>query len=291
MEKFVREGHENVRFFIGPEVEKTPAADKRTLFVVGLQDTETVERLAREWKTPHIFLSANRSFDSVAEVDGVLKVGDTLVSDWEAQIHYLLDRGFMVSLDYPAHKHELVLRALNAGIWQSRNFVPILSVAIPKVSTSSMNLTIKIDDSNFRATNDGVWCLNHHEVTDSNRFTSWDEYRDDMILSEDQITKTISPTFRPAAGPVILPVNVEPAVELVMPTEPVEDVKADLPKNDGSLGLDTESTTALKPDPETVSEHVVESPVNAAEAYAEGATTDPLGKDAPKKTKASKKAE
>ena len=92
MEKFVRKGHENVRFFVGPEVEKTPAADKRTLFVVGLQDTATVERLAREHKTPHIFLSANRSFDSVEEVDpGVFMVGDTMVSDWEAQIHYLLD--------------------------------------------------------------------------------------------------------------------------------------------------------------------------------------------------------
>ena len=133
MDKFIREGHEGVRFFVGPEVEQTPAFCKRTLFVVGLEDTDLVERLARHHKTPHIFLSANRSFDGLEFVEGhgyVIFQNDkknfTMASDWEAQIHALLDKGFMVSLDYPAHKHADVLKILNPGIWQSRNFVPVL---------------------------------------------------------------------------------------------------------------------------------------------------------------------
>lgn len=285
MEKFVRDGHQGVRFFVGPEVEKTPAADKRTLFVVGLQDTTLVERLAREYKTPHIFLSANRSFDSVEEVKpGIYMVGETMVSDWETQIHYLLDKGFMVSLDYPAHKHALVLKALNPGIWQSRNFVPILSVAIPNVSTSSVNLTIKIDDSNFRATNDGVWCMNHHEVTDSNRFTSWNEYRDDMILTEEQIGPvTESAPAVKVVTPVYADVN-KPKVNLAAAKAQMQDTMSAFEgsltaiQNDASIGLDAESASKLKPDPdEVVAPVVVNTVEDAAAAYADGTKEDPLG--------------
>lgn len=191
MDDFTREGHTQTRFFIGPEVEQTPAFNKKTLFVVGLEDTALVENLARQEKAQHIFLSANRSFDSVALVGDIYMVGDTLASDWEKQIQHLLDKGFTVSLDYPAHKHIDLLRILNPGIWQSRNFVPILSVMIPHVSNSSPNLTIKIDDINFKATNPGVWCMHHHEVTDSNRFTDWQDYSSDVILTEEQIASAI----------------------------------------------------------------------------------------------------
>ena len=37
-----REGHEDVRFFIGTEVEKSPAYGQRTLFVVGYQPTNEI---------------------------------------------------------------------------------------------------------------------------------------------------------------------------------------------------------------------------------------------------------
>jgi hypothetical protein len=297
MEKFVRTGHENVRFFIGPEIEKTPAADKRTLFVVGLQDTNIVEGLAREYKTPHIFLSANRSFDSVEEVEpGVYMVGKTMVSDWEKQIHYLLDKGFMVSLDYPAHKHALVLKALNPGIWQSRNFVPILSVAIPNVNTSSVNLTIKIDDSNFKATNDGVWCMNHHEITDSNRFTSWNEYRDDVILTDDEIGKHyVSGAVPNPVLKVSIPDDVMTKLRVPEPVyadinKPALNMEA--VKNIVEAGLDPDAPSKLKPENEEEKSPTIvaiTNPVDAAEAYAEGATTDPLAAKEPEKKAKAKK--
>ena len=37
-----REGHEDTRFFIGTEVEHTPAYGQRTLFVVGYQPKEEI---------------------------------------------------------------------------------------------------------------------------------------------------------------------------------------------------------------------------------------------------------
>jgi hypothetical protein len=302
MEKFVRKGHENVRFFVGPEIEQTPAFGKKTLFVVGLQDTSLVEKLAREHKTPHIFLSANRSFDSVEEVDpGVYMVGATLASDWEKQIHYLLDQGFMVSLDYPAHKHVMVLKILNAGIWQCRNFIPVLSVAIPHVNTSGPNLTIKIDDSNFGATNPGIWCMNHHEVTDSNRFTSWNEYHDDMIL--DVPVEYVSPALQKGqakVGKIMNPHDVPDTTGLDIIPEGTAKILANsnttpvisVTKNETEIGLDPFAKSSLKSENEEEKNSkgtVITSPQKAAEAYAEGAKEDPLGKTATKKTKVTKK--
>ena len=37
-----RPGHEQVDFFVGEEVEHTPAFGKRTLFVVGIQNTAEI---------------------------------------------------------------------------------------------------------------------------------------------------------------------------------------------------------------------------------------------------------
>lgn len=299
-----RDGHKDVAYFIGPEVEHTPAYSKRTLFVVGKQDVAQIELMAREWKTPHIFLGANHSF-------AYENPGDN--SYWDKTITALLDVGFSVTLDYPAHQHEQVLKMLNPGIWQSRLFVPLLSVRIPKVQTSSVNLTIKIDDIDFNSTNEGVWCLHHHQVTDSNRFTPWQDYTTDTILD-------------PIIGAVPNPVLTIPAVKAEKPNKAQmqdtmsafagslaardmealkEPVYADINKpdlikyaaeklqvtqNDSELGLDTESPSKLKPDPEEVVALVVPATAeDAAEAYADGAKEDPLGpKGAVKPAKAKK---
>ena len=37
-----REGHDNVDFFRGVEVERTPAFGKKTLFVVGIQPIDSI---------------------------------------------------------------------------------------------------------------------------------------------------------------------------------------------------------------------------------------------------------
>lgn len=313
MSDFVRKGHEGVKFFIGPEIEQTPAFGKKTLFVVGLQETELVEKLAREHKTPHIFLSANRSLDTLEFVDGHYIVpgpfGTTRAEDWETQIHSLLDRGFMVSVDYPAHKHEMMLKVLNAGIWQSRNFVPVLSVAIPHVSTSSPNLTVKIDDSNFKATNPGVWCMHHREVTDSNRFTDWNEYGDDEIISEDEIqrfSKKITTLPARVAVPIVannpatpanesVPIGVggaevesfaeinAPGINLAGVRAKLAEIEASEVKNDSDAGLDPTGKSKLKADPDAPVE-VIKAPVtDVASAYAGEIVADPLGKEASKK--------
>lgn len=294
-----RDGHDNVAFFIGPEVEHTPAYSKKTLFVVGKQDVATIERIAREYKTPHIFMGANHSFD-VDPTDGTLY--------WDNTITALLDRGFWVTLDYPAHQHDKVQLILNKGIWQSRQFVPLLSVRISNIQTSSPNLTIKLDDVDFKASNAGVWCWNHQAITDANRFTDWQDYETDYVLTESQVTPTINPGPTGWAGP--LEVKVEPQVKTEAPKKfEMQDTMSAFAgslatlraavtegptdaKNDGSLGLDPAPTTALKPETEveaTVKALDIIDAAAAADAYAEGAKEDPLSKEASKKPVKAKK--
>jgi hypothetical protein len=251
-----RDGHNNARFFIGPEVEHTPAFNKRTLFVVGKQPVADIVQFAREQKTTHIFMGANHSF--AVDHD----------SYWDTTITHLLDRGFWVSLDYEAHLHGDVLKMLSKGIWQSRIFVPMLSIRIPHLQTSSQNLTLKFDDVDFKATNAGVWCLNHHEVTDSNRFTDWQDYGSDEVLAAEITTYVGSITTienaeeiknNEAAGldTVVTPGNLTPA-EVINTMSTI--------KNDGEIGLDTVPKKAV----EDVVEAVTTTPADAAEAYAEG---------------------
>ena len=273
-----RTGHETATFFVGGEVEKSPAFSKKTLFVVGKQDTLEIEKHAKEHKVQHIFLGANHSFDASHYTDYFGKT-------WDDQITYLLDRGYWVTLDYQAHEHVKVLKMLNAGVWQSRLFVPLLSVRVPNVETSSPNLTIKIDDIDFKATNPGVWCLNFHQVTDSNRFTDWTEYTSDIVIE----TKTYD-DGTVATGVAPLP-NDSPTERRVFSVDIGDATPAEAKKmldevrermNNPELGLDTTSVSKLKPENEENHETNVAPQVtfkdaqSAADAYTQGTTSDPL---------------
>ena len=245
-----RDGHNNVAFFIGPEVEHTPAYSKKTLFVVGKQDIKSILKHATEHKVTHIFMGANHSFDASIPVSPY----------WNETIIALLDKGFWVTLEYEAHLHKAMLSVLNPATWLSRMFVPLLSVRIPSIHTTSSNLTVKIDDVDFNATNPGVWCMHFKEVTDSNRFTDWTEYGSDLIITQEQSTPAVT-------------------------------VQTEV-KNQTELGLDPDSKSLLKPEYEETKVSPVafiKSPTDAAEAYAEGAKTDPLSaKESTKKAKAKK---
>jgi succinate dehydrogenase/fumarate reductase-like Fe-S protein len=64
-----RDGHNEVSFFIGTEVEHTPAFGKRTLFVVGVQDAQIVIQEAKNNKIEHIYFGANQSFPAIDKND------------------------------------------------------------------------------------------------------------------------------------------------------------------------------------------------------------------------------
>jgi hypothetical protein len=160
-----REGHNNVQFFTGTEVERTPAFGKQTLFVVGIQSAESIALNLQGCE--HIFFGANHSFDPKDNLEW---------ARWEGMIGYFLERGYLCSLDIPMSAVE---QFNDSGLCEYRNFVPQIRVSIPYVKLWNYNTMIKIDDIDFDATNPGVWTHSLHSLMSRRTFTDWDQYNKD----------------------------------------------------------------------------------------------------------------
>lgn len=169
-----REGHENVNFFFGTEVEKTPAFGKQTLFVVGVQPVDEIAHHFRFGRNPggieHIFFGANHSFNPKDNLEW---------ARWEGMIGYFLERGYLCSLDIPVTHIETFN---DSGLCEYNNFIPQIRVSIPYVKLWNYNTMVKIDDNDFDATNPGVWTHSLHSLMSRETFTSWDEYSKDAPL-------------------------------------------------------------------------------------------------------------
>ena len=165
---------DDVTFFVGTEIEKTPAYGMETLFVVGIHDPETVSRLAEEKGCKHIFVGANHSFNPESKSDPISAIGE-----WDRMIIPLLQKGYLVSLDFDVRFIEDVLES---GYNEYDNFIPQISVKVPYIKQFNYNAMLKIDDKDFRASNPGVWCHRLHELMDQSVFTDWNQYGNDEPL-------------------------------------------------------------------------------------------------------------
>ena len=165
----IREGHEEVSFFIGTEVEHTPALGMPTLFVVGYQTQEVIEeQLNKCLGIRHIFFGANDSYRPRTPAEHTA---------WENVIMTFLDRGFWCSLDIP---FEYVAEFHEGGLCERDRFIPIIKVPIPYIRLWNYNTCIKIDDQDFAASNPGVWVHSLHDLQDQTKFTPWHHYQEDQ---------------------------------------------------------------------------------------------------------------
>jgi hypothetical protein len=173
-----RPGHENVKFFVGTEVEHSPAFGMKTLFVVGIQPVEAIHAWAVAHKCDHIYFGANQSFPK-------LDVNNTEWKPWENMIGFMLQSGFggghryTCTLDLDVSCAEALLEG---PLTEHPNFIPMLSVKLPYIRQLGYNATLKLDDKNFQATNPGVWCHNLHDLQDRSVFTDWSKYTKDETL-------------------------------------------------------------------------------------------------------------
>lgn len=171
-----RQGHESKKFFLGREIEHTPARGLKTLFVVGYQDPADIQAVLDDpyvsigGDVEHIYFGANHSFD--------IDPGQAWKA-WERMIVTFLDLGFWCSLDLPS-KHAEPL--LETSLIESNNFIPIISIRLPYIRQFNYNTVIKIDDHDFAATNPGVWCHRLHDLQQTQCFTNWNEYQKDEVL-------------------------------------------------------------------------------------------------------------
>ena len=160
---------DNVTFFVGTEIEHTPAYGKKTLFVTGVQPVEHIAVNLQGCE--HIFFGANHSFNPQTYEEH---------KAWEDMILFFLDKEYLCSLDIPINQVE---EFHESGYCEYNNFIPQIRIPIPYIKLWNYNTMIKIDDKDFKATNPGVWSHSLHKLMDRDNFTSWDQYKGDTIIS------------------------------------------------------------------------------------------------------------
>ena len=169
----IRAGHEQVDFFIGREVEHSPAFGHKTLFVVGLQDSTHIIKKTVQNECTHIYFGANQSFPNPEVNDGVQW------RPWETMVSDCLKRGFLCTLDLDV---KAVEGLVEGPLCEYNNFIPMISVKLPSLQMLGYNATIKLDDKDFAATNPGVWCHSLHDLRDRKVFTDWSKYTKDEVI-------------------------------------------------------------------------------------------------------------
>ncbi len=167
---------DNVVFFVGKEVEHTPAFGMLTLFVTGVHTPEEVQdALDAHYalgghSIEHIFFGANHSFNPV---------GYDEHKQWEVMIYHFLKKDMLCSLDIPMSQVE---EFHEGGLCEYDNFIPQIRVPIPYIRLWNYNTMLKIDDKDFKATNPGVWSHSLHTLMDRSKFTDWAQYKNDEIV-------------------------------------------------------------------------------------------------------------
>lgn len=168
-----RAGHEQVDFFVGREVEHSPAFGHKTLFVVGIQDASVIVNMVMNNNCSHVYFGANQSFPNPETNDG-----DTW-REWEGMITECLQRGLLCTLDLDVSSAEGLVES---ALVEYNNFIPMISVKLPYLQLLGYNATIKLDDKDFAATNPGVWCHQLHDLKDRAKFTDWSKYTKDEVI-------------------------------------------------------------------------------------------------------------
>lgn len=165
--------NEHITYFVGTEIEHTPAYGMETLFVVGLQNVNDIAtHLSKGEKEniQHIFFGANHSYNPQTYDEH---------KSWENMISFFLDKDYLCSLDIPINQVE---EFNESGLCEYNNFIPQIRVPIPYVRLWNYNTMIKIDDKGFNATNPGVWSHSLHTLMNRKNFTDWSQYKKDKVL-------------------------------------------------------------------------------------------------------------
>ena len=168
---------DDIDYFVGREVEKTPAYDKNTLFVVGIKPVKDVLKLATRNDCDHVYLGANQSFHLTGE-SGTEEESQ----GWDNLVTELLKAGLWVTLDYDVRYHDYVIES---GYNENDNFISMISVKLPHVNQLNYTACIKLDDIDFKATNPGVWVSYVQEHLDRKKFTDWEKYTKDLPIKVD----------------------------------------------------------------------------------------------------------
>jgi hypothetical protein len=164
---------EDITYFTGVEIERTPAFGMMTLFVVGVQSVDEITNHAVKNNCTHIYFGANQSFPRLATDDA------DAWRPWERMIDQCLTADYWCTLDFDV---SIVQGVLEMPVIGHRRFIPQVSVKLPYLTQLGYNATIKLDDLDFDHSNPGVWCHRLRDLTTTETFTDWDQYGKDVII-------------------------------------------------------------------------------------------------------------
>ncbi len=163
-----------VRFFVGKELEHTPMYDHMTLFVVGNEFDEEIEKRLKLYPdVDHIYFAANHSYDVFNEYD---------------QLERFLNKGYNVTYECTADMYQYIKDRLPlVRVVPSTQFTVMISVVVPKIDSithpdAKNSIILKIDDTDTDRTNAGVWCHDIGYMLDNDKFTDFKEYGNDTLL-------------------------------------------------------------------------------------------------------------
>ena len=161
---------QEVVYFTGTEVENTAMKGEPTLFVVGVQPCNEIQKRADAHGIKHLYFGTSQSFAPESDADWTA---------WENMIKALLKAGYWCTLDYDVF---YVKEVLELGFDEHNNFVNMISVKLPYIKQFNYNATLKLDDIDFDSTNPGVWTHSLHKLMDRRTFTPWTDYSKDEVI-------------------------------------------------------------------------------------------------------------
>lgn len=177
-----RPDHFEKNFFIGREVEHSPAHGQMTLFVIGVQPLEEIVDIVNKshqhsdvnQHITHVYFGADRSFPRSITTNDYESW-----QLWEKMIDGCLARDLWCSLDINIDQIEGLMET---GFCEDNKFIPMISAPVPYLRLLGYNAVLKIDDRDFDFSNPGVWCHQLSELTSRSVFTDWSQYSQDQVL-------------------------------------------------------------------------------------------------------------
>tara|TARA_B100000508_G_C11431760_1_gene263796 strand:+ start:112 stop:630 length:519 start_codon:yes stop_codon:yes gene_type:complete len=158
-------------YFVGEEIEHTNNKGLRTLFVVGQEHSSLdIISVARANNCLHVYLGANQTYAN--ETPDFEEV--------ERLVEKITKAGLAVTVDVPCFVWDVFVRVVTPRAGLTIN----ISVPLPNIEKYDMrSVNIKVDDADFNYSNPGVWVFNMDHNATKDKFTKWDEYTKDTIIS------------------------------------------------------------------------------------------------------------
>ena len=153
----------DVKFFVGQEVDNTVAQGEDTLFVAGYQPVQEILSRALNEKCTHIHICY---FDPARFDQWKL---------WEELLLHICENGVKLTLEFDVKYTEDIFKM---GLHDFSNFIPVIVNILPNSSKYNFNTAFKVNDKGFDQTNEGTWSMHLHNVLDQEHFIPWSKYTD-----------------------------------------------------------------------------------------------------------------